>query len=260
LIRFRAEALLDTSRPHPDFREVLGDLPARAYAGRGMALGARGEWSAALADLRRAVEGTGAQGDTSIAIHFHSILWLYLSVLELELDDREAYRQRCRQMIDRFSRSAAASDRERTAKAGLLVPPPSPEEVERLRSIARAAVERAGPDDPWVPWFLFALGLAEYRAGDAGAAVQALDRCLGRTPGATTAVPALSVQAMALTRLGRAEEAGDRLARAERLLSEHLPTVTASDWPDRMIARRIAREAEAVVRLDPIFPADPFAP
>src|SRR5262249_19817653 len=116
LIRFRAEAeaLLDTSRPRPDFREVLGDLPARAYSLRGQSLGAQGRWPAALADLRRALEGGGARGNASASIDRNSLVWLRLAALELELGDREAYRRRCRQMIDRFGHSTDAYDLERT--------------------------------------------------------------------------------------------------------------------------------------------------
>ena len=56
----------------------------------------------------------------------------------------------------------------------------------------------------------------------------------------------------------------DHAAPQENLTTLFLPapltTMAAPDWPDRLIARRLAREAQAVVRLDPIFPADPFAP
>ena len=163
-------------------------------------------------------------------------------------------------MLDRFGTSNEATDLERTAKAGLLAPPRSPEEAERLRSLARAAAERAGSGPGPHPWYLLALGLAECRAGDARAAVEVLDRCLGPGPDAPIAVPALAVEAMALARLGQAEAAGQRLGRAERLMADRMSTIEAPDWADRLVARRLVREAQAVVRFDPIFPTDPFAP
>jgi tetratricopeptide (TPR) repeat protein len=264
LSRFRAEAeaLLDTSRPRPDFRTVLGDIAARGYYGIGMAAGARGDWAAARADLRRVVEGTAAPGASATPTQGtpDSAAWLFLAVLELEQGDPEAYRAHCRRMLDRFRMSTDPFELERAAKAGLLVPTPSPEEAARLRAIARAAVERAGTDNPGLYWLLLAHGLAEYRAGDADAALKALDLCLERAPDAIVKIPALAIQAMALQRQGRSQEAQDRLARAERLIAELLTPFGQADWPDRLIGRRLAGEAEAVVRFDPVFPANPFAP
>jgi hypothetical protein len=64
---------------------------------------------------------------------------------------------------------------------------------------------------------------------------------------------------MALARKGQSQAAQDRLDQAERFLVEQFPTMAAPDWPDRLIARRLVREAGALIRFDPIFPADPFA-
>jgi tetratricopeptide (TPR) repeat protein len=230
-----------------------------SYLGIGIASGARGEWSAALGDLRRAVEGPSAPGEDSARSSDESLAWLYLAVLELEHGDRVEYRRHCRRMLDRFGTSNDPCELERTAKAGLLVPPPSPEVAARLRAMARAAVERAGSGNPVLPWYLLALGLAEYRASDPGTALKALDRCLAIETDLNVMIAALSIQAMALHRQGQSPAARDRLGRAERLVTEQLTTMAAPDWPDRLIARRLVREAQAVVRLDPVFPADPFA-
>ncbi len=146
-----------------------------------------------------------------------------------------------------------------SAKAGLLVLPPAPDEATRLLAIARAAVERAGPDNSAVDWLLLTLGLAEYRAGDTEAALKSLDPCLERGPDRIVSVPALAIKAVALKRRGRSEAAQDCLARAERLIAEPSAPQAPGGWPDRLIARRLAGEAQAVVRLDPIFPTDPFA-
>jgi hypothetical protein len=70
---------------------------------------------------------------------------------------------------------------------------------------------------------------------------------------------ALSIQAMALARLGRADEAERRLCQTKGHLAKQPQTGAAKMWAYRLIAGRLAREADAVVRLDPIFPADPFA-
>src|SRR5262249_41526923 len=49
---------------------------ARSYLGIGIASGARGEWSAALGDLRRAVEGPSAPGEDSARNADESLAWL----------------------------------------------------------------------------------------------------------------------------------------------------------------------------------------
>jgi hypothetical protein len=78
-------------------------------------------------------------------------------------------------------------------------------------------------------------------------------------PDPIVSVPALAIKAMALHRQGRSQAAQDCLARAERLIAEPFTPLGQAGWPDRLVARRLVREAEAVIRLDPIFPADPFA-
>ena len=124
---------------------------ARSYLGIGMASGARGEWAAALSDLRRAVEGPAAPGGDLARNAEESLAWLYLAVLELEHGDSVAYRRHSRRMLDRFGTSNDRSELERTAKAGLLVPPTSPEEVARLRAMARAAIERRAGESSGAP-------------------------------------------------------------------------------------------------------------
>ena len=76
--------------------------------------------------------------------------------------------------------------------------------------------------------YLLALGLAEYRAGDPDAALEVLDR-----PEADRTmpypIPALAVRAMALHRLGRAEEAEARLAGSNGSSAERMPAVAGPE-------------------------------
>ena len=123
--------------------------------------------------------------------------------------------------------------------------------------MARAALEGSEPDNPSLAWYEFAVGLAEYRAGDPSAAEKTLARSRARTGNPLVVVSALSVEAMALQRLG-SPAAGLRLDLAGRMMAARLPSPTGSSWPDKLICRALLREAEAVVRYDPIFPADPF--
>jgi hypothetical protein len=71
------------------------------------------------------------------------------------------------------------------------------------------------------------------------------------------------VEAMALAKLGRAKDARDALAEAELWMAGRLPAEGSGGlYPDRWQewahCEVIHREAEAVVRSDPIFPANPF--
>jgi serine/threonine protein kinase/Flp pilus assembly protein TadD len=260
LMRFRAEAeaLLDTSLPRPDFDNVLGSIPASLYVRMGLALGAAGRWSEAKFNLRRGLDGKAAAGKAAIRDAPRCHVWLCLAVLELEQGDRDAYWRRCRAMFDRFGTSTDADDLERTAKAGLLAAPASLEDVARLRSIARAAIQRAGPDNPRLLVYLLTIGLAEYRAGDASAALRSLERCLESSNNDNFMISALSIQAMALHQQGQSRAARDRLASAERRVAEGAAKLPGADWPGLLIARQLASEAATVIRLDPVFPADPF--
>jgi hypothetical protein len=67
---------------------------------------------------------------------------------------------------------------------------------------------------------------------------------------------------MALSRLGRADEAGAALVRASDLYRTKVASqggrVDGGGWHDRVVCEVLRREAEAY-SLDRDFPADPFA-
>ncbi len=162
-------------------------------------------------------------------------------------------------MFDRFQASVDASDLERTAKACLLLSAPPSERTERLRDLARLAVERV-ENRRWLHWYELALGLAEYRVGDMEATVKVLDGFLQPDSLPVSTVPALAIQAMALSHLGQTATARERLDRADRLIAAHFPRERVSvEWSNWLIARCLVHEARAIVRFDPIFPVDPFA-
>jgi tetratricopeptide (TPR) repeat protein len=262
-LRAEAESLLDTSRPRQDFRGVLGDFPAHAYSARGMALGALGQWAQARAALRNAVDAGRRSAEVpssnAATIDPSSEVWLALAALELDSGDSTAYRACCREMNARFSTSADFHDRERMARAWVLSTSRSHEEFERLNLIIQSTVSADG-DKELHRRSLLTQGLAEYRAGRWKAAMNTLDRCLEDTPLAAIEVATLVIQAMALVHLDRAPEAEDRLERANQLIAKPMGRASSSHWLDRLIARRLAREAEFVVRLEPLFPDDPFTP
>jgi tetratricopeptide (TPR) repeat protein len=258
--RAEAEALLDTSLPRPDFRAALGDFSAPDCYNAGLALGARGQWRRAIDELRRSIAGGRGALDAAGQVDWYSKAWLFAATLDLEVGDRDGYERLRRRMAECFAGSESPVELERTAKACLLVPAGSPEEARRLRAAAARAVELGGRADWFRPWSPLALCLAEYRSGDDDAAVKTAVDCLETRPAPVIAIPCLAVRAMAHARLGLSELAEADLAEAGRILARlQASSPPEADLIEKLIARQLLREAEAVVRFDPIFPADPFA-
>jgi tetratricopeptide (TPR) repeat protein len=95
------------------------------------------------------------------------------------------------------------------------------------------------------------LGVAHYRAGDWPAAIAALERSVGRLGDEMFSMNGFFL-AMARWRLGEQAEALRLYDRSVAWMERH-----ASKDPELL---RFRAEAEALIRLDPMFPADPFAP
>ena len=162
----------------------------------------------------------------------------------------DEYRRARTALLDRFGDDHDPSVCERTGRACLLLPAP-PDELRRAtaavdRAVACLRTERPGPR----PYFLFAKGLAEYRAGHLAAAVALLDG-----PAATVLGPAPQlVASMATFGLGQTADARRRLSAA----------IASFDWDPKHAGSREAemdhilrREAEAVVRPTASSPGPP---
>ena len=113
------------------------------------------------------------------------------------------------------------------------------------------------------PWAEATRGLAAYRREQFADAVAWADRCLARGPGDwNRELPSHLVRAMALSRLGRLDEAGAALVRASDLYRTKFASqggrADGGGWHDRVVCEVLWREAEAY-SLDRDFPADPFA-
>ena len=164
-------------------------------------------------------------------------------------------------MLDRFGPTTDPMIAERTAKACLLLPLAGAEQ-EAACELADRAVALAR--DHWVqPWAEATRGLAAYRRAQFADAVAWADRCLARGPGDwNRELPCHLVRAMALSRLGRPDEAGAALARASDLYRTKVASpggrADGGGWHDQVICEVLRREAEAYF-LDRDFPADPFA-
>ncbi len=262
-LRAEAEALLDTSRPRPDFRSTMGDLNPlnpEAIFQRVSSNAAIERWNNMARDLELAIKAGRRSFESIGQSDYYSTAWLHLATLRLHLGDEPGYRRLCRRMIAEFARSEVMNDLDKTSKAGLLRAPDSLGEANQLRDLAWSALRRSKPMDESRPWYLLAAGLGDYRTGRPRLALRTMDSCLASSSEPNITIPALAVQAMALHQLGRSSEAGARIGRARRLLRSSARTVEPYQWADRLIAQILLREAEAVVVYDPVFPADPFAP
>jgi hypothetical protein len=102
--------------------------------------------------------------------------------------------------------------------------------------------------------FLNTLGLAQYRVGQYREAAATLTHADALNSVANHgSVPAdLAFLAMAQHRRGQAENARATLSRLREAMKE-------TRWTNDLESQGFLREAEALVRSDAIFPADPFA-
>ncbi len=110
----------------------------------------------------------------------------------------------CRSFNDRALSTRSVGTAERAAKACSLLPGRSPVLLEQALSLSRYAVDQ-GKDHPHRYWFLIALGMAEYRAGNFEAAEKALalaDDLSPKNGGEHPKATARLYRAMCLGRMG----------------------------------------------------------
>jgi tetratricopeptide (TPR) repeat protein len=246
-------------RPPDWFRELLALDAAVATAPddpeprieRGGHLGRHGDWSGALADFVRAAE---------IAPENH-MGWYRAAPLYLAVGDLAGYRRHCWEMLDRFGATDDPMIAERTAKACLLAP--APVDPGLVTALAERSVVR-GADHAYIDYFRLARGMAEARLGDPARAAERLEQVRAAQGDSFREAMAGFFLAIADQRLGRADEARAALRTAVAASGQdgrppRLGDDLGSAWSDALMCILAAREAEAAVLLDPIFPADPFA-
>ena len=223
-------------------RLVAGEERMRAALTRhGRAEDVRATWLAVLNDgrpRRNALDEAAAYAEYCLFI---------------KRDD--AYRAVRPTLLTALAANRDARVAERTGRACLLLPPGSADELKRATAAIDAAIDadRATPTQ-YTTYFLFAKGLAEFRAGRMESALQILEGpaapVLGPAPGL--------VAAMARQRLGKADSAREALARA----------AVAFDWdPGRASSREVwmfhvlRREAERAILPElPRFLAGEYEP
>jgi WD40 repeat protein/tetratricopeptide (TPR) repeat protein len=209
---------------------------------RGEALARLGRWARAADDLARAV--AARPGELPL-VH-------RLALLRLRAGDREGFRAAARAALSMVPPGAAPSPAQANLTAWIVALGPADRESGRAAVRLAERALAAMPDEAGRAAVLNTLGTTLYRAGEPERAVAAITRGMAGTGGLAHdwAVLALAHQA-----LGHRDQALAALARLDAIRTA--PDLD-SFW-DALELECLRREAEAVVRLDPAMPADPFA-
>ena len=230
-----------------EFLPAVGPTPpqsALVLAAQADLRGRQGRWKEAIETCTRAIEL-----EPTNHLSYHK-----LAPLLVFTGDLERYRQLCRQMLVRFSRTADPVVADVTAKNCLLLPP-SAADLPTVAGLAETAVA-AGTDHAYRVWFLFSKGLADYRQGHFTGAAEWMQRVVA-TPGKTPelAVSGHVVLAMAQHQLQRPDEARAAFNQALALERTTLPQLDQGslgpEWVNWLNAQILLREAKALLAGQP---------
>jgi Flp pilus assembly protein TadD len=216
--------------------------------------------------------------DEVIANTIDTLAPMNLALVRLKLGDRAGYEAVCRDMLARFGESDVPGSLERAAKSCLWTPDVVGE-VGELKRMTELAVERSKAD-PVFYYFVFARGLAAYRAGEFEEAVtwcrdsraknvhvpskresaviapnsQPKDiapRLAKPSPHfAPLNAYSLVVEAMALHKQGKSDDARAALNKATEIARDSFPDAPdelGSLWQGWLIYDILSREAEALL-------------
>jgi tetratricopeptide (TPR) repeat protein len=224
-----------------------GPDTAETLFNRGKALARLGLFDEAARDLRRMTELDPTQSYPA---------YIYASLLAWR-GDRDACRVLARDMVARFGGGPRPEWREHACKVAALLPG-LVDDPSGLPGMAEAALA-AGADKQLVPWLKMARVMAEYRAGhDEAAADAGTDAVAALAPmkGAGLARAACHYfRAMALHRLGRADDANAAYDEAEREVAASDRVAGTDDLGDGtenwFVCHAVRREARAALGLGP---------
>jgi hypothetical protein len=204
----------------------------------------RGEWAGAIRNFNRSVT---ADPTNHFAYH-------YLAPLLVQTGDLGAYRNHCERALKQFGATADPAVAERIAKDCLMLPPPAGS-LARLAKMADVAVA-AGPTDPSWPYYMFVKGLAEYRQGHFGGALEWLRKVAAQEGAPARTAQTYAVMAMAECQLGQTNAARTALAQGTKIVETELSKPGRIDWNDGLIAQFLLREAQALTTGTLAPPAD----
>jgi serine/threonine protein kinase/Tfp pilus assembly protein PilF len=237
----------------------------RLWNARGRRYADHRDWVRAAADYAKTLQlrkeewaRTGrsqAGGDWYRAGRGKTSAMLDLAALRLLTGDEAAYRDLCAEAMNGYGEVDDAFSAHLLSRICTLAPGAVADGSVPVR-LARPAVAN-GPD---VAWHLYALGAAEFRAGQTADAVQHLQKSLEVHPTWVGRGQNYAMLALACHRLGRLDEARQWLSRTRKWLEDTNQIMSnsrfgyaASDYmSDWLGAQVLLREAEAV--LNPAAP------
>jgi tetratricopeptide (TPR) repeat protein len=221
------------------------DGQLRCVRGRYFAL--RDHWDQAAADFARGVPSAPPESEE----------WFEHACLRLIVGDDQGYRALVREIGRRAGRSEFPFVAFVLARTASLTAAPVID-----RALATRWAEQAVASDPNA-WYLHALGLAHFRAGQFDQAIRRLDESNAGNWSEQGKNQNRLVLAMAHHRLGHEAQARTLLNEVERWWKdiEAAKTDGAVDFPatDWLPLQVLRREAKAVILFDLVFPDNPFA-
>jgi eukaryotic-like serine/threonine-protein kinase len=257
-----ANALLDRGRwylsrtpqwddAHAAFTKAAQLRPdhASVWVERGDLYASLGLWDLASADFAR--EHELREPDATMRWYRHALLRLYVG-------DADGYRQVCRRMRERFSGTLKGYFAGEVIRTCILAPGPDAD----LAPLVELAENMLAPE-PGSWYYLYLLGMAQYRAGQYEPAVRRLRESLLGHPDQAVRAISYPVLAMAHHRLGQtaqARQALDAAAEAIDRWTNYGMDHGASDWPiswwDWLECQLYYREAKVLIDGSPP-PDDP---
>jgi serine/threonine protein kinase/Flp pilus assembly protein TadD len=236
-----------------EFDQMIKTEPQRAelYAGRANIQARLGQWHEAVTDLGKAVE-----------LKPTSLINCYqLAALQLETGNLTGYEQLSRNALEKFSKPGDPNIEAVAAELSLI----NPAEGADLEQAEKLVDQAAAAD--YADWNLagrqFAKGLAEYRLGYFSDATDWTSKALTTSarqdsPGwsherqRNREAAAYFVQAMAYQQLNQTAEARSALIAGRNVIYTQIPNAGVGDlgreWSDVLVARYLAREAEALLK------------
>jgi tetratricopeptide (TPR) repeat protein len=214
---------------------------------RGRYYALRSHWEQAAADFARGIASAPPESEE----------WFEHACLRLIVGDHQGYRS----FVCAIRRCAGSTEDPFVAyvlaRTAIMTAEPVVDPAQAIRWAEQALESNLGA------FYLHTLGLAHYRAGQLDRAIRRLEESNAGKWKERGKMQNRLVLAMAHHRLGHAAPARALLEEVERwwkdieaARTEGAVEVVTTDWLPLQLLRR---EAEALIRYDPVFPADPFA-
>jgi serine/threonine protein kinase len=226
--------------------EVLEPDLQSIYVSRGMLYTTLGLWDRAAADYDRRFRL--APRSICQSFYEHALLKLYLG-------DEDGYRQVCYDLVNQFGGATTGDDRLYMLRACLLAPASDFQPLGTAADLVRRSENLVA--NSYVAWNLNVAALANLRAGNYARTADLSRRSIDMGPTSSTATlhrPGFLTLAMALKRLGQAEDAVFELAKEERAIDEIVVLMTDGgvgvmplEWHKWLDSLVLYREAKSLI-------------